>query len=917
MEDLREQLFNCGGQGLIEEVLVPADQITHLRGILFDLNPSVFRSGALLTEVPDDPAEFYTQVCEPMLSRHPLLAKAEVRISGTGVHAILWFDEPVALPEPGNRQRWAGIVQVVQTALPIDSTLPGITATTRPLGSTNSKNGATVSQLTPGTPVTDIDVRRFYRELIARPFRTVSNILLGDETVAPCPLCGQEGTVLTAGDQVGKCSSRCGQIGWSRLYDLLLAPVESEAEEDRCAYSSDRTSRGNALVTRMQQGQNQVERSPMEGSRRLPVLCGVTSSGKFIKPMEDVLPDARSLLVESARVYRYGNSIVMEGWDIDRKCLITLATDGILKSAVSAHLSNVFTCRAANCPRKRGEEFAPSRKLIELLFNDELTLRALPKIESYMQRPIFDEQFQFRGNGWHPDVGILIHAPNVTPVVDYEVPNDGPALDRLPPNLRRLLADFPFRSDADLANTIGVLLTAMMPPLFRNVGKPLVLVDGNRPGVGKTLLGLTIGTVMDYVTPYVLHYTANDEELGKRICAAIREKNQSVLLIDNAKTLANSCVSSATIEANSMAPTISLRILGQSRTFTRPNDVVWMITMNCTRVSQDLVSRGLPIRLEREGPPGEHDFGGRDPIAFALEHRAEILGELAGMVMRWVQAGRPTFGHDHRCARWAEVIGGILATCGLPEFLGNLKEAAGAFDAASDELQTLVEAAIQTKSPAVHIVANGEAPDGDLSGLTPPGNVGLPASGLEPLCCNAGALSEQVAVCTTPRARATAIGNFLTANVGRQFDIAVDGRNGVARLAAREGRSRTKYYCFLVRWNDGPDCQEPEEGPPPDAYMPSPHGNGHGGNGQAPVNLADPPPQGSPDRFTDPKSFEDNELIAVGEPGEPGEPPLALTQPEPENPLCQANGTDLEDRDEAEPFEHVGQHQAREPAQVE
>jgi hypothetical protein len=123
--------------------------------------------------------------------------------------------------------------------------------------------------------------------------------------------------------------------------------------------------------------------------------------------------------------------------------------------------------------------------------------------------------------------------------------------------------------------------------------------------------------------------------------------------------------------------------------------------MNDTKASPDLVSRGLPIRFRYDGDPRERDFQGRDPIRYAREHRAEILGELMGMVVRWNQLGRPPGPRKHRCSYWAEVVGGILQVAGLPEFLENLDEAAAAFNQALDQLAALAEAVAAAGDPAL------------------------------------------------------------------------------------------------------------------------------------------------------------------------------------------------------------------------
>jgi putative DNA primase/helicase len=438
----------------------------------------------------------------------------------------------------------------------------------------------------------------------------------------------------------------------------------------------------------------------------LPVLEGARPSCTFTLPQENVLVRARHILVESGRVYTYGNSIVMEVEGESGRQLATVTNAGRAEQCAASMLCNLMICEYRSMDGTI--QFPPPRSLVELLLNSDPTRAALPRIETYANRPVFDRDFSFLGNGWHPSAGVLVHGPAVEPVVPPSVNTTGRAIDRLPTHLRRLLAGFCFVGDADVINTVGAMLTGLLPTHFQQLGKALVLVDGNQPGVGKTLLVRTIGMVLDDGDPRVVSFTADEEELNKRTCAILRGRPQSILIYDNAKTTSGRPISSPFIESNSMASHICLRILGQSANIDRPNDVVWAITMNNTKTSPDLVSRGLPIRLHYEGLPEDRDFGSSDPIAYAKEHRAEILGELAGMVIRWNQAGRPMGDHGHRCRQWAGLIGGILQVNGLPEFLTNLDEAAGEFNTQLDELAALAEAAVTSNMGVVFIPNNAE-----------------------------------------------------------------------------------------------------------------------------------------------------------------------------------------------------------------
>jgi hypothetical protein len=234
--DQREQLFNGGEKGPIAAVQVSTERIVELRGILFDIDPKNYRTSPLAPSVPRDPHEFFHAVAQKWLDRHPVLQRTEVRMSGTGLHAIAWFDEPVQFASDEDRRRWAGIVEVVQCALPIDTEQPHITALTRPVGSVNGKNGAEVRLVKEGNPISQQEVIGLYQQMCEAPFATVLNILAGANKLEPCPFCEKERSQLSPLNFVGRCYS-CGNVKLDRLYNLVFAPRHSKEVEgdDACA----------------------------------------------------------------------------------------------------------------------------------------------------------------------------------------------------------------------------------------------------------------------------------------------------------------------------------------------------------------------------------------------------------------------------------------------------------------------------------------------------------------------------------------------------------------------------------------------------------------------------------------------------------------------------------------------------------
>jgi hypothetical protein len=228
--DLRQQLCNEQKIGSFFDVQVPLERITQLHALLWDLDAKYLAPGNAIFPPADEPRAFY-ELVKPVLDRHPLARAAEVRASGTGLHLILWLRPAVELRSAADQQRWANIVAVVQRTLPIDPTMPGITALTRPVGSVNSKNGATVETLKVGDAVEPKAIVEFMARLVKAPFKEVALILMGSEHVSPCPVCRGEGSRLDLLDFVGKCYGGCDKVKAAQVYDLVYRPIEKERKD--------------------------------------------------------------------------------------------------------------------------------------------------------------------------------------------------------------------------------------------------------------------------------------------------------------------------------------------------------------------------------------------------------------------------------------------------------------------------------------------------------------------------------------------------------------------------------------------------------------------------------------------------------------------------------------------------------------
>lgn len=222
--DQREQLVNSGDVGPIERVSLPVEMTTSLRGILLDVDPGMFKPPWGDSNQVVDPTSFFNRVIEPMLARNAVLAKAEVRVSGRGLHVILRFENPVVFQTDADRRRWAAIVRLVQRLLPTDPDCPGITALTRPVGSVNSKNNSRVESIRAGKSVTEKEILELVAMIQTSRFRTIAQIMFGGGRLTPCPICNKPDSRLDALDCIGKCYGSCGNVKSGQLFDVFLAP---------------------------------------------------------------------------------------------------------------------------------------------------------------------------------------------------------------------------------------------------------------------------------------------------------------------------------------------------------------------------------------------------------------------------------------------------------------------------------------------------------------------------------------------------------------------------------------------------------------------------------------------------------------------------------------------------------------------
>ena len=290
----------------------------------------------------------------------------------------------------------------------------------------------------------------------------------------------------------------------------------------------------------------------------------------------------------------------------------------------------------------------------------------LPVLVRYTRSPVFDEDWRFIATpGFDERSGVWF---------DGEPIQSGQGTV----TLDRLLADFAWKEEVDRVNFIGALLTAVTMPHWGH-GHPFLAINGNKPGVGKSTLARVLGVVAEGQPPSTVSWTKDDGEFEKQLATRV-ELGDRVIVVDNAKTTRS--LSSAVLERCITDTRISFRRLGSNTAITRSeNDLLFVLTMNLTALGADLRRRALPVNLQVDGDVRRQDYALDDVVAEVVRHRAALVGELAGMVVRWDEAGRPLGSANHSTSRrWAATIDGILRVSGLEGFLTNFARSEHAFD---------------------------------------------------------------------------------------------------------------------------------------------------------------------------------------------------------------------------------------------
>lgn len=228
-----------------------------------------------------------------------------------------------------------------------------------------------------------------------------------------------------------------------------------------------------------------------------------------------------------------------------------------------------------------------------------------------------------------------------------------------------------FASNADRTNAVALSLTVLLHNLWPGA-KPFGIVTSSKSHGGKdTIVSFAAGNT----GKVSVDYERKDWAFRQGFVAALKAcPKAGVVHIENARLdRGDRFIASAFLERFLTDPEPLLHSSKARDTLKIENRFVITASTNEGTLSEDLMNRGLPIRLNPTGNVNERETPiGNPKHEYLPANRGRIEAELRGMIERWKVAGRPLDETvRHPFSEWAKTVGGILMVNGYKDFLGN------------------------------------------------------------------------------------------------------------------------------------------------------------------------------------------------------------------------------------------------------
>ena len=550
------------------------------------------------------------------------------------------------------------------------------------------------------------------------------------------------------------------------------------------------------------------------GFSRPQLISNVTASGQFIGDADETLHRMMESLRDSSRLYRQGNTLIfLQGGNRPGGgCSPTpIVVDGVVSKIAPAIVRNVVMCRELRSnPSGKGKkvdqpieyelQFAVPQSVLQQVVAKDGFVDQLPVAQYIINHPAFDKDFNLLDVGYHSAQQILVCGESFEPAILESLILSGPvrtvtdALDRLPPLTRRMVEGFYWAGPVDLINMIGAALMTPLMPMLVEDKHPGVMGWANKPSIGKTLACQCLAIVKDGEPAGVTSVEGGAREVENQIASEMND-GRTVIFLDNQKGTMNVPV----LEANMTSSQVAIRGFNIQRKVRRPNDLLWLFTTNDAVPSDDLLSRCIHFRLHYEGEPDSRAFAMSDGelLNYVRDNRAGILAELAGMVVRWLDAGRPSAPAPCRFTVFGQVVGSVLTYNGLPGFLSNTREEVRQHSTTHQQLVAIAERLIDGRDRSFVWEVDGdiEASDEAFKRGPRPENPREQKDWVH-ILTSAGVIT---AASATPEKQKRAATHYLNSIVKVSVDVDVGEQSVQAMIVSRPLGQRRMAYVLAVK----------------------------------------------------------------------------------------------------------------------
>lgn len=322
-------------------------------------------------------------------------------------------------------------------------------------------------------------------------------------------------------------------------------------------------------------------------------------------------------------------------------------------------------CELTPWHRLRGKQYTAVDVPLDYaaeLFNRK-QFKGIPPLRGIARAPTLNEHGEvIEGTGYHALGRLWLDiAEGQFPPVPHS-PSHKDAAEALAA-LKKPFRAFPFSDENSKAVVLSAILTGLVRPYLS--AAPLHAFDAPMAGTGKTLAAQCVGKIVTGRAPDAMTFPYGEDEVRKRITAALLQGPQ-VVLFDNL----NVSLSSDFLCAVLTNPRVTDRVLKESRNAELITTALFMATGNNLHIQGDMNRRTVVSRLDANDEHPEQrkfDFHPLDEIG---ADRAHLV--VAGLIIlrAYHVAGRPISG-DLRSVgsfeEWSRFVRGALVWLGCED----------------------------------------------------------------------------------------------------------------------------------------------------------------------------------------------------------------------------------------------------------